>query len=373
MPPPDGVFGAGADGVAEALATRRPRWVETSIAGSDAFRSWWVESTDPRHPTLSLPVDCGTHETVILVATVARDRSARTTLLAAGTTYSLHVGLTHEFVRAVEERRRAERALEQLAERLRDARDAAVAHSLAKSAFLANMSHELRTPLNAIIGYAELLGEDAEDNEAPEMREDLQRIETAGRHLLSLINNILDLSKIEAGRMEVHVAPFEVGDLIEEIAATAEPLAARNGSVLLAGANVQSARWRGDVVKIRQMLLNLLSNACKYTDNGTVSVRIEERPDAAMPFVALVADTGIGMSEEQKRKLFAEFWQADTNANRNQAGTGLGMAITRSFTKIMGGEIYVDSAPGKGTRIEIHLPLEPIEEPAPAPRAVCMA
>lgn len=224
-----------------------------------------------------------------------------------------------------------------------------------KSEFLANMSHELRTPLNAIIGYAELLQEDMEDAGQEEALPDLKKIEGAGKHLLSLINDILDLSKIEAGRMEAYFEAVSLPRLIDEIRAIAEPLAAARGNRLIFPEDVGAQPIRTDYTKLKQSLINLISNACKFTRDGRVTLEIERQEGG---IVFRVRDTGIGMTPEQIGRLFQAFAQADASTTREFGGTGLGLAITRSFCQLLGGDVRVESVAGEGSTFIITLPLE---------------
>jgi signal transduction histidine kinase/CheY-like chemotaxis protein len=239
---------------------------------------------------------------------------------------------------------------------LTQARHAAEEASSAKSRFLANMSHELRTPLNAIIGYSEMVEEEITDLGHEELAPDLQKIQSAGKHLLALINDILDLSKIEAGKTELFLEDIDLAGLIRDVATTVLPLVEKNGNHLVVEARA-SGTLRGDLTKLRQMLLNLLSNASKFTDHGTVTLVAERAEGAGGPWVEFrVSDSGIGMTPEQMNRLFEAFSQADASTSRKFGGTGLGLAITRQFARMMGGEVTVASEPGLGSTFTIRLP-----------------
>jgi signal transduction histidine kinase len=224
-----------------------------------------------------------------------------------------------------------------------------------KSQFLANMSHELRTPLNAIIGVSEMLREDAEA--AKQDTEPLDRVLGAGRHLLALINDILDLSKIEAGRMELQLEDVSLAPLIDGVVKTIEPLAAKNENRLAVSCDGAIGRLHADQMRLRQALLNLLSNANKFTERGTISVDARQGEENGRDWITIaVADTGIGMTPEQMGKLFQEFSQADASTTRKYGGTGLGLAISKRFCQMMGGDITVESEPGRGSIFAIRLP-----------------
>jgi signal transduction histidine kinase/CheY-like chemotaxis protein len=231
-----------------------------------------------------------------------------------------------------------------------------------KSEFLANMSHELRTPLNAVIGYSEMLQEEAEDLGQKTFIPDLQKIHGAGKHLMSLINNVLDLSKIEAGKMDLYLENFEVVPMVQEVVATVKPLIEKNANAIQVNCADGLGVMRADLTKVRQMLFNLLSNACKFTERGTIAVLVDRaRVDSGDWINFRVSDTGIGMSPEQTSKLFQAFTQADTSTTRKYGGTGLGLAISRQFCQMMGGDVTVESSPGQGSTFTIRLPAEVVE------------
>ncbi|NJN18643.1 MAG: ammonium transporter [Oscillochloris sp.] len=238
------------------------------------------------------------------------------------------------------------------------AKEAAEAASRAKSTFLANMSHELRTPLNAIIGYSEMLREEADDLGYDDFSPDLEKIRTAGKHLLELINNILDLSKIEAGRMELFNEIFSIDQMLNDVLVTVRPLIEQRGNQFVIERDPQHGMMHADLTKIRQVLLNLLSNAAKFTENGTITLRVAKHDTEYGDLIRFsVSDTGIGMSEEQVGRLFQEFMQADASTTRRYGGTGLGLALSKRFAQMMGGDIGVASALGTGSTFTVTLPL----------------
>ncbi len=250
----------------------------------------------------------------------------------------------------------------QLNEGLVRAQHEAIAANQAKSQFLANMSHELRTPMNAIIGYTEMLTEDAEDAGLEGFVDDLGKIRSASRHLLELINSLLDLSKIEAGRMDLFAEPIRIGEFVSELATTMEPLLKGNGNSLMIEQDDAPAEVTADLTKLRQAALNLLSNANKFTRDGTVTLTARAHRRAGREWLDLVvADTGIGMNDEQIEHVFQPFVQADAATTRNYGGTGLGLTISKGFCELMGGTILVESAPGVGSTFTIRIPAAPME------------
>ena len=229
--------------------------------------------------------------------------------------------------------------------------------NVTKSQFLANMSHELRTPLNAILGYSEILQEEAEELGQSECISDLQRIYSAGKHLLELINDVLDISKIEAGKMDLSLETFELVTVINEVIYEVQPLIEKKANILTMALGDHLGTMSSDVTKLRQMLLNLLSNAAKFTEQGTISIEVKREQEGTW-FCFMVTDNGIGMTEEQQKKVFQPFTQADASTTRRFGGTGLGLAITKQFAEMMGGYILVNSEFGKGCSFKLLLPIE---------------
>ena len=250
----------------------------------------------------------------------------------------------------VTERRRAE-------EEVAKAKETAETANKTKSLFLANMSHELRTPLNAILGYSEMLHEEAVEREVDGFGADLEKISAAGRHLLALINDILDLSKIEAGKMELFLETFDLASMIDEVASNMRPMVEKNSNTLHIVRAPDLGSMHGDQIKVRQGLSNLLSNAVKFTHEGSITLDAGRVLMDGREWIELqVTDTGIGLSPEQIVKLFQDFTQADTSTTRKFGGTGLGLALTRRFCQMMGGDVTIHSVQGEGSTFAIKLP-----------------
>ncbi|MBI2929180.1 MAG: response regulator [Verrucomicrobia bacterium] len=277
----------------------------------------------------------------------------------------------------------SEHELREVNQQLGDSEKKALAATQAKSAFLANMSHELRTPLNAIIGYSEMLQEEVQDLGQEGLQPDLQKIHVAGKHLLALINDILDLSKIEAGKMTLYLETFDLATVCRDVTATIKPLVERNANRLEVDCPADIGTIRADVTKVRQTLFNLLSNACKFTEKGVIRLRVRRvfsnqcsvgshgQPlplhTENCPLITFeVSDTGIGMTEEQRGRLFEAFTQAHTSTARQYGGTGLGLAISKRFCQMMGGDLTATSEFGKGSTFTIRLPAE-VAEPQAEP------
>ena len=258
-------------------------------------------------------------------------------------------------------------ALEEAKAEADRSKEAAETANTAKSTFLANMSHELRTPLSAVIGYSEMLEEEIEELGETSMLTDLGKIKSNAKHLLSLINDVLDLSKIEANKMDLYVETLALRPFTEDVAATVGSLIARKGNTLDLDVDPDAGSMQTDVVKLRQCLFNLLSNAAKFTEQGRITLSVRrERTDAGDWISFAVRDTGIGMTPEQLERLFQRFSQADETTTRQFGGTGLGLALSRAFAQLLGGDIAVESAPGRGTCFTLRLPALPADAEAVA-------
>lgn len=288
-----------------------------------------------------------------MFAAYVRDITERTRIERELANYTSVLEAAHDTQRQDAER------LAALVDELRVTQQRAEKATRAKSEFLASMSHELRTPLNAIILYSELLQETAEDEGHTGSISDLKRIQGAGKHLLDLINGILDLSKIEAGKMVLSLETFQVKSMVAGVVDTVQPLVEKNRNTLTVRGADAMPPMHADLTKTRQILLNLLSNASKFTHDGSIVVEIRECVvDGAAAIEFSVTDTGVGMTVEQARKVFDPFTQADVTTTRKYGGTGLGLAIVSRFCDLMGGSVSVESRPGEGSRFVVRLPLE---------------
>ncbi len=344
-----------APGFAAALTTDRVITVTGATANAQGWQLAGAPAGSREFSVLHAPIRLGT----VTVGNMAMSRLGSN---AAWSIEEQHIaGSLADLASLALEARNRRHAQEEL-ERAKQAAEAA---SKAKSAFVANMSHELRTPLNAIIGYTQLLQEEAEGTDAQTQLPDLARIEQAGKHLLSLVNDVLDFSKVEAGKVALDPETFDVASLIHDVGLTARVAADKNRNRLSVHIDGTLGSLYTDPRRLRQVLLNLLGNACKFTSAGEVTLRAHREPGAGEPWLVIgISDTGIGMSEEEMDRLFREFTQADASTTRRFGGTGLGLAISQRFCQLMGGSIAVRSEPGAGSVFTVRLPITPAPEDA---------
>jgi signal transduction histidine kinase/CheY-like chemotaxis protein/HAMP domain-containing protein len=336
--------------VGNALARAKPVWINDVSEDPNFARAKFADEIGVKS-ALAFPVLVGREVTAVLEFFSDEVIKPNKPMLDVMAQMGVQLG-------RVMERKRAE-------EQSRHAKELAESATLAKSQFLANMSHELRTPLNAVIGITEMLQEDAEDIGEEDFIEPLGRISRAGKHLLHLINEILDLSKIEAGKMELHPEVFDIASTLRELMTTTQPLAEKNGNKLILRCPDDIGTMHTDCMRARQICLNLLSNACKFTENGEIIVEAKrENGELGECLTLKVVDTGIGMTPDQMDRLFHEFAQADSSTTRKYGGTGLGLAITRHLCHLLQGDVRVESTFGEGTTFTVRLPTH-LEQQAP--------
>ncbi|NUP90094.1 MAG: response regulator [Candidatus Sumerlaeia bacterium] len=358
---PDPIITCGDDGLIDSFnnaAEAAFGWTETEAKGHPATRMIPIASRDSlgRLSTFCLREGGATIFTVNHITEgLRRDGSAFPVALSAGEMEIEGKRILTLIVRDITDKVQAR-------EELLRAKEAAEEANRAKSSFLANMSHELRTPMNAIIGYSEMLQEEAEDLGQDSFLPDLKKIHAAGKHLLSLINDILDLSKIEAGKMTLFLETFDAGQMIHDVVTTVHPLLEKNANRLDLRVPDGLGEMHADLTKVRQILFNLLSNASKFTEHGVITL---EAGRAGEMLTLRVRDTGIGMTPGQLARLFQEFTQADVSTTRRYGGTGLGLAISKRFAAMMGGDIAVESEAGKGSTFTVTLPAA-VASPEPA-------
>ncbi len=341
------------------LLPPQPRWAAYTGQSEEAYQGWgWVDAVHPEDRARAAEVWAECVEQVRPYEVEYRlrrhDGAWRDTevrgvpVLAEDGTIREWVGLNID----ITVRKEAEAEVER-------ARASAEAANLAKSQFLANMSHELRTPLSAVIGYSEMLGEELEDLGQAELLPDLRKIESSARHLLGLINDVLDISKIEAGRMTLAAETFEVASLIDDVSAATQSLIAKKRNRFRLDLGPDLGAMHQDQLKLRQSLINLIGNAAKFSEDGDIALSVRRTSEDGADWLTFaVADTGIGLTDEQMGRLFERFSQADESTTRQFGGTGLGLAITRAFCERMGGAIEVASTYGKGATFTIRLPAE---------------
>ncbi|CAN1212832.1 histidine kinase [Tumidithrix helvetica PCC 7403] len=343
---------------------KRPEWIwDISQETELGFLRKFAALDAGLNAGLAIPILAETKVVAVIVFFMHTPNDEDQQLVGLVSAIATHLGLLMR-------RKRDEEEIRIVNEELALARDEALEANRTKSAFVANMSHELRTPLNAIIGYSEMLQEDADDLGLEDFRNDLQKIYTAGKHLLSVINDILDMSKIEAGKMEMFVERFDVLSLVNDAVNMIHPLLEKNANALVLEYDRQVDMMETDVTRLRQALFNLLSNACKFTQKGTITIQVQREVDSDRTWINFkVSDSGIGISPDQLERLFQPFTQADSSTTRQFGGTGLGLAISQRLCRMMGGDITVESALNKGSAFTIRLPAQPYK-PTPSPELI---
>ncbi len=332
---------------------QRPEWIwDISLSPESHFIRKYPALECGLRSGLAIPVSADTQVVAIMAFFTMNPNDSDQQLLGVIGAIAMQLG-------ALMRRKRDEEALRSMNEELALARDRALEANRTKSSFVANMSHELRTPLNAIIGYSEMLQEDVALLGLEEIEDDLKKIYQSGRHLLNLINDILDMSKIEAGKLELHYDDFDVPMLVWDVSATIQPLLIKNNNRLNIDCDRQLGHIRADMTRLRQILLNILSNACKFTKSGEINVKVyRQNLTQAEYFCFVISDTGIGISPEHIQKLFQPFNQADTSTTRQYGGTGLGLAISRRLCQMMGGDIILESKLSNGSTFTVQLPVD---------------
>ncbi len=337
-------------------AHRHPEWLwNISLESESYFLRKYPAMECGLRSGLAIPVCADRHVVAVMVFFMLTPNDADQHLVGLIEAIATQLGVLMQ-------RKRDEATLITMNQELSLARDRALEANRTKSAFVANMSHELRTPLNAIIGYSEMLQEDAELLDLPEMVKDLGKIHQSGRHLLDLINDILDMTKIEAGKLEIHCDDFDLPMMVWDTIRTIEPLLAKNNNQLTVDCDLKLGEIHSDMTRFRQILLNVLSNACKFTKSGEIRVKVSRQyvthdQYQGERFQIAISDTGIGISEENIQKLFQPFNQADSSTTRQYGGTGLGLAISYRLCQMMGGRIFVESELEKGSTFTICLPI----------------
>ncbi len=344
----------------------QPRWGAYTGQTEEGYLGWgWIDAVHPDDRAMTAEAWARSVEERVpysITHRLLRHDGAWRDMEARGVPVFAADGSLREWVGThtdITARREAEEAVER-------ARQAAEAANRAKSQFIANMSHELRTPLSAVIGYSEMLGEELEDIGQAALLPDLRKIEAAARHLLSLINDVLDISKIEAGRVTASSETFTVTDLLRDVTDSTGSLVEKKGNRFVLDAEADLGAMHQDQTKIRQCLLNLVGNAAKFSENGTITLTVRRHREEDADWMSFaVSDTGIGLTQEQIGRLFQRFVQADDSTTRQFGGTGLGLAITQAFCRTMGGDIGVESEPGRGATFTMRLPsiLVPEDEP----------